>query len=148
MVRTSTLVGRLCAVALVGLAVACAQLMPAKNTGPEGLLAGTAWQLQLLGTQGAIEAQQPTLEFEKGDKISGSGSCNRFNGTVTISGKAMSIGPLAATRMACAPALDQQEQTYFAALQQAEWFLVAGTTLTIYTRSMDQPLVFFRTQPQ
>jgi len=128
--------------------VGCNQLMPAKNSSPEGLLAGTTWQLQLLGTQGALEAQQPTLEFDKGNKISGTGSCNHFNGTVTVSGKSMSVSPLASTRMACAAALNQQEQTYFAALQQAEWFLIAGTTLTIYTRAMDQPLVFFRTQPQ
>jgi len=148
MFRTSPSVARAWAAALCVLAVGCTQLMPQKSNSPEGLLAGTAWQLQLLGTQGALEAQQPTLEFDKGDKISGSGSCNRFNGTVAISGKAMSIGPLASTRMACAPALNQQEQTYFTALQQAEWFLVAGTTLTIYTRSMDQPLVFFRTRPQ
>jgi heat shock protein HslJ len=148
MMGTSSLVARVSTAALCGLLFGCARFMPPKNGSPEGLLAGTAWQLQMLGTQGALEAQQPTLAFDKGNKISGSGSCNHFNGTVTISGKAMSISPLAATRMACAPALNQQEQAYFAALQQAEWFLVAGTTLTIYTRSMDQPLVFVRTQPQ
>jgi len=148
MPRISRFVARGWAIGLCGLAAACTQFMPAKSNSPEGLLASTEWQLQLLGTHGAIEAQQPTLEFDKDDKISGSGSCNRFNGTVKISGKAMSISPLASTRMACAPALNQQEQTYFTALQQAEWFLVAGTTLTIYTRSMDQPLVFFRTRPQ
>lgn len=139
---------RILAIALAVCVVGCNQLLPTKRTSPEGMLAGTTWQLQLLGTQGALEAQQPTLEFDKGNKISGTGSCNHFNGTVTISGKSMSISPLASTRMACAAALNQQEQTYFAALQQAEWFLIAGTTLTIYTRAMDQPLVFFRTQPQ
>ena len=139
---------RTLAIALALCVVGCKELLPANSTSPEGMLEGTAWQLQLLGTQGALEAQQPTLEFDKGNKISGTGSCNHFNGTVTISGKSMSVGPLASTRMACAAALNQQEQTYFAALQQAEWFLIAGTTLTIYTRAMDQPLVFFRTQPQ
>jgi heat shock protein HslJ len=147
MIRVSVFAVRTAAVALGMLSIACNQLMPAKNNSPEGMLAGTAWQLQLLGTQGAIETQQPTLEFNKGNKVGGSGSCNRFTGTVTISGKAIAFSPLAATKMACADALNRQETTYFAALQQAEWFLISGTTLTIYTRSMDQPLVFFRTQP-
>ena len=134
-------------IAFGAFATGCSQFMPAKNTGPEGMLSGTAWQLQQLGTQGALEAQQPTLAFDSGGKVNGSGSCNRFNGTVTISGKAIQFSPLAATKMACAAALNQQEATYFTALQQAEWFLIAGTTLTIYTRSMDQPLVYFRTLP-
>src|SRR5262245_61728831 len=71
------------AIAFDILATGCSQFMPAKNTGPEGMLAGTAWQLQQLGAQGGLEAQQPTLDFDRGGKVSGSGSCNRFNGTVT-----------------------------------------------------------------
>jgi heat shock protein HslJ len=147
MVRVSFVAVWMAATAFGVLVTGCNQFMPAKNKGPEGMLGGTAWQLQQLGAQGALEAQQPTLEFDSGGKVSGSGSCNRFNGTVTISGKAIQFSPLAATKMACAAALNQQEATYFTALQQAEWFLITGTTLTIYTRSMDQPLVFFRTQP-
>ncbi len=134
-----------------GLTVAaggCAQLMPPKTDNPEGLLADTEWQLQTLGSQGALEAAQPTLAFGQANTISGTGSCNRFTGTATVSGKSMAISPLAATRMACTPALDQQETLYFKALQQAEWFALAGSTLTIYTKAMDQPLVFFRTKPQ
>src|SRR4051812_35638472 len=98
----------------------CTQLMPPKSGNPEGLLAGTEWRLQTLGSQGALEAQQPTLAFDQGNKISGSGSCNQFNGSVTVSGKSMAVSPLASTRMACADALNQQEATYFKALQQAE----------------------------
>jgi heat shock protein HslJ len=126
---------------------ACAGLEPLPKNTPEGLLAGTAWQLQQLGSQGALEANQPTLVFAKADRVSGTGSCNQFNGTVTLNGKSITFGPLASTRMSCADALNAQESTYFKALQHAEWFTIAGSTLTIYTKAMDQPLVFFRTSP-
>jgi len=127
--------------------VGCTNLEPAAKNTPEGLLAGTAWQLQQLGAQGAIENSQPTLEFAPGNKVSGTGSCNQFNGSVTITGKSITFGPLASTQMACAGALSVQEGSYFKALQQAEWFTVLGKTLTIYTKAMEQPLVFFRTKP-
>ncbi len=126
---------------------ACALMIgPPKNT-PEGLLAGTGWRLEQLGSQGAIEGNQPTLSFAEAGKVSGSGSCNQFNGPVSVNGKSISIGVLASTRMACSDALNAQESMYFKALQQAEWFTVLGNSLTIYTKAMDQPLMFLRTSP-
>jgi heat shock protein HslJ len=126
----------------------CARLEPPPNTTPEGLLAGTAWQLQQLGTQRALEGNRPTLAFAKAGTVSGTGSCNQFNGSVTVNGKSITFGPLATTRMSCADALNAQEMSYFKALQQAEWFTITGSTLTIYTKATDQPLVFLRTQPK
>ena len=142
---------RYCRFASVAFALAvlsaCGMLAaPPKNT-PEGLLAGTGWQLQQLGSQGAIAGNQPTLSFAEAGTVSGSGSCNQFNGPVTVNGKSISFGAFASTRMACSDALNAQESTYFKALQQAEWFTVLGNSLTIYTKAMDQPLVFLRTSP-
>ena len=127
---------------------ACTTLTPTAANTPEGFLTGTGWQLQQLGAQGAIAGSQPTLAFVGAGKVSGTGSCNQFNGPVTVNGKSITFGALASTRMACADALNTQEATYFKALQQAEWFTVAGSTLTIYTKAMDQPLVYFRTSPK
>ncbi len=63
-----------------------------------------------------------------------------------VDGKSITFSPLATTRMACAEALNAQEPTYLKALQQAQWFTVAGNTLTIYTKAMEQPLVDFRSK--
>ena len=134
------------ALAIAALSACGLMVGPAKNT-PEGLLSGTGWRLVQLGSQGAIEGNQPTLSFAEAGKVSGSGSCNQFNGPVTVNGKSISIGVLASTRMACSGALNAQEATYFKALQQAEWFTVLGNSLTIYTKAMDQPLTFLRTSP-
>ena len=131
--------------AVAGIA-GCQNLEPLPKDAPEGLLGGTSWQLQQLGAQGAIAGSQPTLVFAPAGKVSGTGSCNQFNGAVTIDGKSITFSPLATTRMACADALNAQEAAYFKALQQAQWFTVAGNTLTIYTKAMEQPLVYFRSK--
>jgi heat shock protein HslJ len=56
---------------------------------------------------------EATLEFPETGKASGRASCNRFFGTVEISGL---IGPLAATKMSCGAAADAQERKYLEAL--------------------------------
>jgi heat shock protein HslJ len=127
---------------------ACSTLADPPKTTPEGLLTNTGWQLQQLGGQGAIAGSQPTLSFVEAGSVTGSGSCNQFNGPVTVNGKSITFGALASTKMACSNALSAQESAYFKALTQSEWFTVFGNTLTIYTKAMDQPLVFFRTNPQ
>ena len=127
--------------ALFGLS-ACASRQPSHEAAPEGLLAGTAWRLQQLGSEGALEGHQPTLIFGQFDRVNGTGSCNRFNGSVVVDRKSITFGPLASTRMACEAAISTQEANYFKALQQAEWFTISGSALTIYTKAMDLPLVF------
>ncbi len=135
------------ALATVVCSACSALVVPPKNTS-EGLLTNTSWQLQQLGGQGAIAGNQPTLSFVEAGRVTGSGSCNQFNGAVTVNGKSITFGVLASTKMACSNALNAQESTYFNALTQAEWFTVFGSTLTIYTKVIDQPLVFLRTSLQ
>jgi len=136
------------AVIVLGAVGGCTSTTQTTTNDPQGLLAGTGWQLQMLGASRALAAAQPTVEFARPDKVSGSGSCNRFNGSVTVAGKSITFGPLASTRMACAEAVNQQESLFFKALAQAEWFTIGGTALTIYTKAIDEPLVFVRTDPQ
>ncbi len=109
-------------------------------------LTGSRWQLQTLGAAAALVSAGLTLEFAPSDRVSGTSSCNRFNGTATASGKSVTFGPLATTRMACADAINRQEATYFKALTEAEWFVIHEGTLTIYTKVIDLPLVFVRSE--
>ena len=64
-------------------------------------LAGTSWKLEDLGGTPALAGVEVTLEFPEAGKASGRASCNRFMGTVEISGPSIKFGPLAATKMAC-----------------------------------------------
>ncbi len=60
----------------------------------------------------------PEIVFGADGRVSGSSGCNRFNGSVTVDGKALSFGPLASTRMACPGPLDAQERAFFGALER------------------------------
>ena len=68
-----------------------------------------------------------TLEFGDG-QVSGDSGCNRFHGSFTVQGNALTIGPLATTRMTCDEELMVQEQQFLAALASAAtWDIVQGS---------------------
>ncbi|MBB5235282.1 META domain-containing protein [Deinococcus budaensis] len=62
-----------------------------------------------------LAGNAPSLTLTQG-RVSGSGGCNRLSGSVRASGDALTFGPLAVTRMACAPAVNAQEQTFLTVL--------------------------------
>lgn len=67
-----------------------------------------------------------TLLFQDG-QVSGSSGCNSFHGSFTVSGKALTIHPLATTRKACEDAVMVQEQEFLKALQSAAtWNITRG----------------------
>lgn len=107
-------------------------------------LIGSNWVLEDLCGRAVVENVQATLSFLEDGKVAGSGSCNRFTGTATIKGDAIAFGPLAATRMACEPAVGDQETAYLAALQAAEKIKLDGPYLVILCKGKDKPLRFAR----
>ena len=140
----------LCGMALLFalLALDCAPRPPAAtDRGPNSppALPGTSWRLVSLGGEAVLEKPEATLEFPEAGKVSGRASCNRFFGTVEVSGESMKFGPLAATKMSCGDAADAQERKYLDALQAAERFAVDGPELLIYSRGVEKPLRFART---
>lgn len=114
--------------------------------GTHGLV-GTAWRLEDLAGAGVVDRTEATLEFPEAGKVAGNGSCNRFFGTVVISGDSLSFGPLGSTRMSCAEAVGTQEATYLKALQDAERFTLEGSLLLISSKGMEKPLRFIRKEP-
>ena len=112
---------------------------------PAGELSGTSWRLEDLAGAAALPNIEATLEFPEAGKVAGRGSCNRFFGTVEISGQSIKFGPLAATKMACADdAANAQEVKYLQALQGAERFAFVGPALLIYSKGIEKPLRFAR----
>ncbi|GAB5468595.1 MAG: hypothetical protein Kilf2KO_16250 [Rhodospirillales bacterium] len=99
------------------LASACL-LAPALKA-EEPSLTGSAWLAEDLLGQGVIDSLQTTLEIDRSGQVSGLAGCNRYRGSVTLEGQAVSFSPLAATLIACLPAVAEQEQRLFAALSQA-----------------------------
>jgi len=107
---------------------------------------GTAWRLENLAGAGVLERVQATLGFPSEGRASGDGSCNRFNGVVTVEGNSIHFGGIAATRKACPEAVMRQEDAYFAALRDAERFEIDGQSLKLYAANRPEPLRFVATQ--
>ncbi|WP_228339761.1 META domain-containing protein [Marinobacter sp. F3R08] len=82
------------------------------------LLRGAEWVVEDVADKGIIDSSRITIEFLEGNRIAGRATCNRYSGTYKLGGEGIDIGPLATTRMACAPALMHQEERFLALLDE------------------------------
>jgi heat shock protein HslJ len=121
---------------------------PAERSPPVPTLVGSEWRLVDLSGRPALENVEATLAFPEPGRMSGSGSCNRFTGSVsTDTNLHMQMGQIATTRMACPGAVGEQESRYLAALQQVHHFEQAAGQLLLYVQGQNLPLRFVRTRP-
>jgi heat shock protein HslJ len=65
------------------------------------------------------------------DAVSGNAGCNDYNGSYTIEGATVEIGPLVTTRMACEQDVMDQEAQYLAALQASTSVESVGGVVTL-----------------
>ncbi|MBX3619837.1 MAG: META domain-containing protein [Rhizobacter sp.] len=126
--------------AWLGLAVALAPAMspaaPAASApGGNAPLHDTRWVVQTVdgaplshtGTRGT-----PQLTLHRSTQhLSGFAGCNRIRGRYTQSGPQLALTAVASTRMACTPALMQQEQHLLAALAQVDGYRIEGRRLSL-----------------
>jgi len=91
------------------------------------------WVVEEMNVDGATTAPADGVTsyaiFEDG-AIAGGAGCNNYNGAYTTDGSSMTIGPVAATRMFCEGAMDQ-ETAYFILLDQVDSYKVSGNDLTL-----------------
>lgn len=74
------------------------------------LLQGVEWVITDIDGTGVLDGSRVTLVFETDGRVNGRASCNRFMGRYTLTGEGLSLDQLATTKMACAPALMDQEK--------------------------------------
>lgn len=93
-------------------------------------LEGTEWQLvQLDGRSVKAAPETFVLKLENGS-VSGAGACNRLMGSYTTGERrALKIGPLATTKMAC-PNLDQEQQ-FLRALESTTHYDMDGPMMLL-----------------
>jgi heat shock protein HslJ len=127
------------ALPLLGLASCAMPTVPAAEA-----LWGTEWRLERLGGEPVLATAPATLAFPEAGRVAGRGTCNRFFGSVSLSGEQVRFDPLGATRMACQPDTMEQESRYLAALQQAQRMERQGDTLTLHLADGGPPLRFVR----
>ncbi|MBF2078057.1 MAG: META domain-containing protein, partial [Synechococcales cyanobacterium T60_A2020_003] len=85
--------------------------------------------------------------FESSDRIVGSWGCNRYFGGLTTDEESISVGAIGSTRMACPPAVMDQEARFFQALSTANRIELDGPYLLVYSEGIDQPLRFTQITP-
>lgn len=108
-------------------------------------LSGSEWLLVDLAGTPVVSDSKASLAFSEAGRISGNASCNRFTGSVTISGDTLKFGPLASTMMACAdPKISAQETTYLKALGAAARYTWQDPYLLIYCEGFAKALRFSR----
>jgi heat shock protein HslJ len=91
-----------------------AALSASAQTFPSG-----RWLAEDILSAGVIDTAQTTLEFSNDGRVAGRGACNRYFGSVKIEGERISFSQIGSTRMACAPAVMDQEAKFFKALEAA-----------------------------
>lgn len=102
---------KLAAAALLGLCLsACAATRPDAPPALSG-----DWRIEDLDGRGVPDRVPLTVAFADG-RVSASAGCNRLVGAFEQTGDRLRIGPLASTRMACPPALEEQERRLAASL--------------------------------
>jgi len=94
---------------------------------PRDLLTGTDWHVEDIAGAGLIDGARVTLAFDLRGRVFGSSGCNTWFSGYALTGEGLDIGPAASTRMACAPALMEQETQFLAALEGIAGFDIDAT---------------------
>ncbi len=94
-------------------------------------LHNSQWQLVSLGGVEPIASEsgerRPSIQFN-GDRLAGSGGCNRLMGQFSLDGEQITINEqMASTMMACPDPLMEQEQVFIKALTAAQKYQILPT---------------------
>lgn len=131
---TITLVERPCADTMSGMFFPLSvtlELPTGKLSGcggaPSSLLTGEEWVVEEIGGKRVVPDSRVALNFDDQRAVFGNASCNNFRGSWTLTGEALSFGPIATTMMACeTEALTKQEHKLTNALESVSRFEIAA----------------------
>lgn len=96
----------------------------------DGVLAGTTWGVERIDEVPADHAAT-TLRFVSESRVSGRAGCNQYAGAAQLGARTLRISETLATRMACEPAIMQQEQRFLTALGAVRSFRREGDRLLL-----------------
>jgi heat shock protein HslJ len=78
------------------------------------LTAEEVWTVTEIAGEPIVPGTEVTMSFADSGAVAGSGGCNRFTALYVLTGEGLSLGPAAATRMACPDDIMAKEQVFFA----------------------------------
>jgi heat shock protein HslJ len=91
---------------------------------PKSLLTGKQWVVEDVNESGIIDRSRITVRFTTDGRMSGTSGCNRYFGRYEITGAGIAVSELGQTRMACAPALMNQEKKVLDVIGNASRFAI------------------------
>ena len=94
-------------------------------------LVGTSWVAEDINGQGVLAQAQSTLTFVSAQQIAGRAACNQYFGSVELVGGTAHLRPAGTTRMACPPAVMEQETRFLDALGAVSTFRFDGGKLLL-----------------
>lgn len=100
---------------------------------PRDLFTGDEWRIVALDGQDIPDQQHGSLQFDRAERVSGRAFCNRFSASYALTGESLTIGPAAATKMACEADAMALEQRLLALLDQVTGFTIEDGHLALHT---------------
>lgn len=108
---------------------------PASVLAASDFPAGIEWHAERLGNTAFDAEALPTLRADGKGGIAGSTGCNRYTGSMTVSGAKLTMGPIGQTKMFCMGPGGQNELRFSSAIRSATSWRLDGTALVIETAS-------------
>jgi len=106
-----------------------------REPGGDARLENTTWNLMRLGDkeEKADKSERTPYIFldPNGNRLSGSGGCNRLSGTYQVDKQTVRFGPTALTMMACPKGMDR-EKDFMEALGLTRTWKIRGEELELY----------------
>jgi heat shock protein HslJ len=106
---------------------------------PLAELVGATWRAETIAGRPVMDNAASTLTFVSAERVAGLAACNRYSGPLRIADGRVAVGPLAATRMACAPALMDQETRFLTTLERVERIRLDGPFLLLHATGDSEP---------
>jgi putative lipoprotein len=129
---------------MIGAALSgCSLMEPASTSTPKVDLVGGTWVAEDIDGAGVIDDAQSTVQFGNDGRISGRGACNGYSGTVDLKGAQIIIGQLVSTKMACPPAVMDQENRFMAALQATRTYRMDEGDKLVFCDATGKPRLRF-----
>jgi putative lipoprotein len=127
--------------------VAAAFASAAEDEDMKTPLVGKTWLARSFGDDPAMPGVHSTLTFAEDGTVSGSGGCNRLNGSWELAGDDLTFGPFAATMMMCVGGRMEQESAFLASIQKGGRVEMAGEAFLFHSKGGSGSIRFVESKP-
>lgn len=94
--------------------------------------------MSLAGSEWGVAGTDQFIQFRDG-RVAGHSGCNRYTGGYVQEGQTLKLGPMAATKMACAPERMEQEKAWFQMLDTVRGY--EATHLVLKLKAADGKVI-------